>query len=252
MLENIKSIVKAAGQIIINAHNIQQGIESKQGSANFVTRYDLEVQNYLYQELSNLYPNATFMGEEDKMKLDRFGEYCFIIDPIDGTTNFIFDYRHSAISIGLLHNGYIEVGVVYNPFLDELFYAERGKGSFLNGRPLFTINLSLSEGIVGFGTSPYYREKAEESFLITRKLFDKALDIRRSGSAALDICYVAANRYVLFFELLLSPWDYAGASLIVKEAGGIISTMEGKGLSFNAPNSLIVATPTAYDEFFRL
>ncbi len=252
MLEVIKSIVKNAGQIVLNANNIQNGIESKQGRANFVTKYDVEVQNYLYQELIKSYPMATFIGEEDETKDTTPSEYCFIIDPIDGTTNFIFNYKHSAISVGLMQDGQIRAGVVYNPYLDELFYAEKGKGAFLNGKQLQVNHILLSEGIVGFGTCPYYREKADETFLIARKLYDRALDLRRSGSAALDICYVAANRFVLYFELLLSPWDYAAASLILTEAGGCITTMDQKELTFTSGSSAIAANPSAYDEYYQL
>jgi myo-inositol-1(or 4)-monophosphatase len=252
MIENIKSVVKAAGDIMLKAHNIQSGIESKEGRANFVTKYDVEVQNYLFQELHKLYPSATFIGEEEEQKGNIPGEYCFIIDPIDGTTNFIFDYKHSAISVGMLHDGQIVAGVVYNPYLNELFYAEKGKGSYLNDRPLHMKNLQLRDGIVGFGTCPYYREKADETFFIARKLYDRALDLRRSGSAALDICYVAANRFVLYYELLLSPWDYAAASLILTEAGGSISTLDKNELTFTAGCSVIAATPSAHEEYFQL
>jgi myo-inositol-1(or 4)-monophosphatase len=252
MLESLKTIVKNAGQIMLQAHNISDGIESKQGRANFVTKYDVEVQNYIMKELTSLYPQATFIGEEDSAASNQPGEYCFIIDPIDGTTNFIFDYKHSAISAGVLHNGQIIAGVVFNPYLDEMFYAEKGKGAFLNEQPLHLKNLPLREGIIGFGTCPYYRDKAEETFLIARKLYDRALDLRRSGSAALDICYVAANRFVLYFELFLSTWDYAAASLILTEAGGCISQMDKQEITFTSGCSVIAATPAAYQEFYQL
>lgn len=252
MIEDIKKIVKAAGQIMLTAHHIQSGVESKLGRANFVTKYDVEVQDFLFRELRKLYPQAAFIGEEDKSREEVNAEYCFIIDPIDGTTNFIFDYRHSSISVGVLYQGQIHIGVVYNPYLDELFYGEKGKGAYLNGRRIEIKDISLSDGIVGFGTSPYDRKKADASFAIIRKLYDKALDIRRTGSAALDICYVAAGRFALFFELTLSPWDYAGASLVLMEAGGCISTMDKKKLPYTLPCPVVAATPTAYEEFFKL
>lgn len=252
MLEEIKKIVKAAGQIMLNAHHIQNGVESKQGRANFVTKYDVEVQEFLFRELKKLYPEAAFIGEEDKNREDVKAEYCFIIDPIDGTTNFIFDYRHSSISVGVLYKGQIYMGVVYNPYLDELFYGEKSKGAYLNGKRLEVKNISIEDGIVGFGTSPYDRSKADASFAILRKLYDKALDVRRSGSAALDICYVAAGRFALFFELMLSPWDYAGASLILLEAGGCISRTDGEKLSYTASCPVVAAAPAAYEEFLML
>ena len=251
MMENIINIVKEAGQIVLKAQQIQDNVESKQGRANFVTKFDVEVQNFLYTELLKIYPTASFIGEEDEKKDKVLGEYCFIIDPIDGTTNFIFDYRHSAVSVGLLYQNEIITGVVYNPYLEEMFSAEKGKGAFLNGRQLKIADLKLADGIVAIGTCPYYREKADETFFIARKLFDKALDIRRSGSAALDICYVAAGRIVLYYEILLSPWDYAAASLILKEAGGCIASMDQKELSFTQPCSALAATPSAYEEYFN-
>jgi myo-inositol-1(or 4)-monophosphatase len=252
MLEQIKEVVRHAGQIILDAHNIREGVESKQGRANFVTKYDVEVQDYLFRELAALFPKAAFIGEEDGRKGQVFDEYCFIIDPIDGTTNFIFDYRHSAISVGLLYRKEIIAGVVYNPYLDELFYAEKGKGAYLNGRALKVTDLSLSEGIVAVGTCPYNREKAEETFQLARKLYDRALDIRRSGSAALDICYVAAGRFVLYYELLLQPWDYAAASLILTEAGGCITATDKEALSYASPCSIMAATPSASKEYFEI
>jgi myo-inositol-1(or 4)-monophosphatase len=252
MIEEIKKIVKEAGQIILNARNIQNDVESKQGRANFVTKYDVEVQKFLYRELAQVLPEAAFLGEEDDKRENITAEYCFIIDPIDGTTNFIFDYRHSAISVGLMHQGHMLLGVVYNPYLDEMFCAEQGKGSFLNGRQLTIKDLGIGEGIVGFGTCPYYRDKSDQTFELIRKLYDKAMDIRRSGSAALDICYKAAGRFVLFFEMLLSPWDYAAASLILTEAGGRISSLEQKELPYMLPTSVIAAAPKAYEEYFEL
>lgn len=252
MLDRIKDIVRSAGQIILKAHHIQNSVESKLGRANYVTKYDVEVQNYLYEELRKVMPQAAFMGEEDKKRVEVKEDYCFIIDPIDGTTNFIFDYHHSAISVGLLYRGQITMGVVYNPYLDEMFYAEKGKGAFVNDKQLKNSNLGIEEGMVAFGTSPYHRENTEETFRITRKLYDKAQDIRRSGSAALDICYVAANRVVLYFELILQPWDYAGASLILAEAGGRISTLDQKELPYTAPCPVIAASPKAYKEYFEM
>ena len=252
MLEDIKEIVREAGKIVLNATQIQSGIESKQGRANFVTKYDVEVQNFLYKELKKLYPNAAFIGEEDETREKSTAEYCFIIDPIDGTTNFIFDNRHSSISVGVLHQGEINMGVVYNPYMDELFYGEKGKGAFLNGRKLTVTDLGISDGLYAFGTCPYYREEADETFTIARKLFDKALDFRRSGSAAIDICYVAANRFVLFYELILSPWDYAAASIILMEAGGRITTLNKEKIQFEEKSSILAATPKAHEEYFDL
>jgi myo-inositol-1(or 4)-monophosphatase len=252
MIDNIIKIVREAGKIMLDAQHIKDGVESKQGRANFVTKYDIEVQEFLFRELAACYPEATFVGEEDDKKTTINDGYCFIIDPIDGTTNFIFDYRFSAISVGLMYQNELIAGVVYNPYLNEMFTAEKGKGAFVNGRQIKVKDLSLSEGVVAIGTCPYNRDKTDETFTIARKLFDKALDIRRSGSAALDICYVAAGRIVLYYEMLISPWDHAGASVILKEAGGRISSMDATEVVYDKPCSVMAATPKAYEEYFKI
>jgi myo-inositol-1(or 4)-monophosphatase len=151
-----------------------------------------------------------------------------------------------------MHNNEIEIGVVYNPYLNELFYSEKGKGAFLNDRPLTVSPFSLKEGIIGFGSAPYYPDKTEKTFELLRTLFDHSLDVRRTGSAALDICYVAAGRFVLFFELVLSPWDYSAASLILTEAGGVITNLEQQPIDYTAACSVIAANLTAYKDFYQL
>ncbi len=251
MINEIIKVVKEAGQIMLSARNIQNEVTSKEGRANFVTKYDVEVQQFLFTKLAKLYPSATFIGEEEDQRTTP-GEYCFIIDPIDGTTNFIMNFQHSAISVALMHHAQIELGVVYDPYLDELFHAERGSGAFLNNKPLRMNDLPLAEGLVSVGACPYYRDKADLVFSINRKLFDVALDFRRSGSAALDFCYVAAGRTVLFFEPVLSPWDYSAGSLIVTEAGGRISTMDNSELDYTKVCGIVAATPTALKEFSEI
>lgn len=252
MTDSMIRIVREAGKLMLNAQHIEDGVESKQGRANFVTHYDFEVQEFLFRELAKCYPEAAFIGEEDDKKSTVNDGYCFIIDPIDGTTNFIFDYKMSAISVGLMYQNELIAGVVYNPYLDEMFSAEKGKGAFVNGKPLKLKDLSLSEGVVAIGTCPYMREKADETFLLARKLFDRALDIRRSGSAALDICYVAAGRIVLYYEMMISPWDHAGATVVLREAGGCISSLDGSKVVYDRPCSVIAATPKAYEEFLQI
>ena len=166
------------------------------------------------------------------------GKY-FIVDPIDGTTNFIKDYHVSCISVGLLEDGEVKIGVIYNPYLDEMFWAVKGKGAYCNGRRIHVSEQPLGNGLILFGASPYYKELHKKSFEMAYELFSPALDIRRSGSAALDLCSIAAGRAELYFELKLSPWDYAAGSLIVEEAGGIVTTVEGEKLSFDRPCSVM-------------
>lgn len=251
MVNRIIETVKEAGRIILSAHNQESSITVKEGKKNFVTKYDVAVQEFLFNELGKAFPEAEFVGEEGENDFSMDG-LRFIIDPIDGTTNFMQDYRCSCISVALCTGNDVIAGVVYNPYTDEIFSAEKGKGAFLNGERINVSERPLSDGLALFGTSPYHPENTDETFALLRKVFDFSRDIRRSGSAAYDICMVACGRCEVFFEKCLQPWDIAAGTLILKEAGGTVSNYEGKEISFSAPNDVIFANPKAYDEFMTL
>ena len=251
MVKKITDIVKKAGKIILTAHNQESSITAKEGKKNFVTKYDVAVQDFLFKELGKAFPDAEFIGEEAENDFSTNG-LRFIIDPIDGTTNFMQDYRCSCISVALCKENEVIAGVVYNPYTDELFSAEKGKGAYLNGERINVSDRPLSDGLALFGTSPYHPENTDETFALLRKVFDLSRDIRRSGSAAYDICVVACGRCEVFFEMGLQPWDIAAGTLIVKEAGGIVINYEGKEISLSSPNDIIFANPVAYEEFKTL
>ena len=238
-LESIKQLVRECGHFILNAERNSIEVESKEGSANFVTKYDREVQRRLKEGLMKIVPDSVFVGEEDEDEVFDMDKNCFIVDPIDGTTNFIKDYHMSCISVAFFCKGVSKIAVVYNPYLDEMFWAERGCGAYCNGRRLSVSEKNLENGIVLFGTSPYYEELNRKSFDMAYDYFKKALDIRRSGSAALDLCSIAAGRAELYFELKLSPWDYAAGILLVEEAGGIVTTIENGPVSYEKPCSIL-------------
>lgn len=242
LLERIVEEVRECGKIILEADRSEVGIDEKSGRANFVTKYDKKVQNELQERLLRILPEAVFVGEEDtkeQQKDSLESTYAFIVDPIDGTTNFIKDYHVSCISVGLIKNGERYIGVVYNPYLDEMFTAIKGQGAKLNNKTIAVSTQPLSKGIVLFGTAPYYEELSKKSFELAYEYFKQALDIRRSGSAALDLCSIASGRAELYFELKLSPWDYAAGSLIVEEAGGIVTTVEGGPITIDKPCSVL-------------
>lgn len=251
MLNKITEIVKEAGKIILSAHNQENTITAKEGKKNFVTKYDVAVQEFLFKELGKAFPDAQFIGEEGENDFSTDG-LRFIIDPIDGTTNFMQDYRCSCISVALCNNNDVIAGVVYNPYTDELFSAEKGKGANLNGNRIKVSERPLSDGLALFGTSPYHPENTDETFALLRKVFDFSRDIRRSGSAAYDICTVACGRCEVFFEKGLQPWDIAAGTLILKEAGGVALNYQGREISFSAPNDVVFANPKAYKEFITL
>lgn len=228
-------LVRECGAIVRNADRSHLGIDAKSGHANFVTQYDKKVQERLRTGLGRIAPDVLFIGEEGSSETYSPNGAFFIVDPIDGTTNFIKDYHASSISVALVIDGVAEFGVVYNPYLDEMFTARRGCGAFCNSKRIHVSAEPLENGLVIFGTSPYNEELAEKSFKLAYEYSRKAVDVRRSGSAALDLCSVAAGRAELFFELSLSPWDYAAGALIVEEAGGIVSDTDGMPLVYDHP-----------------
>lgn len=244
--ELIIGAVRDCADIILTAHDIESGIEEKDGAANFVTKYDKKVQDELFKRLKNILPEAHLVGEEESEHDSVETGYAFIVDPIDGTTNFIKDYKMSAISVGLLKDGKPYIGVVYNPYLKEMFSAEAGKGAWLNGAPIHVSDKELSEGLVLFGTSPYNRQLADVTFDYMRRLYDLSLDVRRSGSAALDLCSIAAGRAEVYFEMILSPWDFVAGALIVTEAGGVVTTLERGALCYDKKCSILAAGKRAY------
>lgn len=245
LVDKIADAVHDCGKIMLEAVRTSDMVDEKEGHANFVTTYDKKVQETLKEKLTEILPAAAFVGEEDDIHTSIQKGLAFIVDPIDGTTNFIKDYHVSAISVGLINDGRSYIGVVYNPYLDEMFTAERGKGAFLNGKPIHVSRNPLSEGIVLFGTAPYYEELSRKSFDLAYEYFRQALDIRRSGSAAIDLCSIAAGRAEVYFELRLSPWDYAAGSLIVEEAGGVVTTVDGGEITFERPCSVLAANGRA-------
>ncbi len=238
-LEAIYSLMRECGEVIRGADRENIRINAKSGPADFVTDYDKKVQDMLQRGLAGIVSDAHFIGEEGSTRPFSSEGKFFIVDPIDGTTNFIKNLHASAISVALSVDGIVELGVIYNPYLDELFTARRGRGAFCNGRPIHVSSEPLENGIVIFGTSPYNEEVSEKSFRLAYEYHRRALDVRRTGSAAIDLCNIAAGRAELFFELILSPWDYAAGALIVEEAGGIVTDVDGHALSLERKCSVV-------------
>lgn len=252
IVKQIIEVVRECGQILVHADRTQAGTQIKHGqSNNLVTQYDKAVQEILRKKLLDIVPQAHFVGEEEDVHESIAMGDAFIVDPIDGTTNFVKDYKCSAISVAMTHDGIQEIGVVYQPYLDELFYAQRGKGAFCNGIPIHVSDKPLNQGLTLFGSASYYTELTDESFRLLRLCFDRSMDIRRSGSAAVDLCTIAAGRAELYFELRLQPWDYAAGALIVQEAGGTVTRVEGGDIDLKKPCS-VLAVGTGVDiEFLR-
>ena len=234
----IKNIILECGDILITADNIK--ISNKEGNNNIVTNYDLLIQNKLKKELLELIPDATFIGEENE-NTNTNSEYKFIVDPIDGTTNFSRNLKMSAISVSLLKDNEPIIGVCYNPYINELYEAKKDNGAYLNGEKIHVSNKKLKDGILISGCSPYYDELREESLRIQNIYAKVASDYRRFGSAVIDICNVASGKAEVYFELKIMPWDHAAAGLILTEAGGSISNLDGEKIQYDKPTSIIVS-----------
>ncbi len=251
MLERIVGAVKKACEIYKNADG-DLGVEEKGSAVNLVTKYDRIIQDFLVEEFLKIIPDAHFLDEEGESDKTLTDGYCFIIDPIDGTTNFIKGFQHSAISAGLAKDGELIIGVVADPDLNNVFYAEKGKGAFLNGKPIHVSDCDLEHSLVLFGTCPYEHELAHRTFELTEEIFYKAIEVRRGGSAALDICYVAAGKADLYYELILRPWDWAGATVILKEAGGCVSACNGDKISADRVQSYCCGNEKNLKEFYEI
>lgn len=253
MLEAISEIVRRAGALILEARDVDSSVHEKTGPRDLVTKYDVLVQEYLRRELLSLLPEASFLGEEDGLQEELSGaEWVFIVDPIDGTTNFVQGFRNSCVSVGLAHRGVMEYGVVFNPYDGELYTAQRERGAWLNGEPIHCRDKDLGHSLLIFGTALYYRELVPETMELFQAAFPLVQDVRRFGSAALDLCYVAAGKAGAFFECRLCPWDYAAGSLIAREAGCQVSEVYGGPLDLFHKCGVLAGSPKAYESLAAL
>jgi myo-inositol-1(or 4)-monophosphatase len=251
MLQKIINIVQNAGEIITSAQDIADRTHEKNGAGDLVTDYDVAVQAFLRRELLALVPDAGFYGEEDGQR-DTEMRRIFVVDPIDGTTNFVRGFSCSNIAVALQEDGAVQYGVVYNPFLGELFAAQRGKGATMNGHPIHVSDRDIAHGVVMSGSTIYNRALTDRHFALLRRFYDLSLDYRRFGAAELDLCQVAAGRAEAFFECRLSPWDFAAGSLIVEEAGGHVTQLDGSPLKNLRPCSILAVNDRCRDVYRAL
>ena len=252
MLNAVVQAAREAGSILLSAHDLRNAVSEKEGVGNFVTTYDVKVQNFLREKLLTTVPQAHFVGEEDTVHDDALHGLAFIVDPIDCTANFVRGWKHSAVSIALAQDGELILGVVYNPYRDEMFTAQKGRGALLDGQPIHVSARTMERGVFCFGTSPYDRALRARSFRIASRLMDRMQDLRRFGSAALDLTDIACGRAELGFECILQPWDYAAGALILQEAGGRISQLDGSPITLDRPCSILSGNPLVHAAFLAL
>lgn len=239
-LEGVKEIVKEAATLIDFKH---LEVIKKGSKENFATSIDIEIQEFLNSKLVGLIEGSVVYGEENKIR--SLGKYTWIVDPIDGTVNLLRNIPYYAISVGLLFEDELVLGVVLNPYNNDLFYAQKNEGAYLNDKLIGVSEKEFSDCLLCTAMSLYKKEYAPLCFDIITEVYSECLDIRRFGSCALELCYLSAGLIDLYFEIRVFPWDYAGALVILSEAGGKFGTINGLQITHNKPIPLIAANNAA-------
>ncbi|MDY0745694.1 inositol monophosphatase family protein [Paucibacter sp. R3-3] len=250
MLNIAVKAARAAGAIINRASLDLDALKVNTKAPNdFVTEVDHAAEQAIIETLLGAYPDHGILAEETgRTHGAKHSEFIWIIDPLDGTTNFIHGLPMYCVSIALTHRGVVQQAVVYDPTRNDLFYATKGRGAFLNDKRLrVSKRTRLSDSLVGTGF-PYRRGDNPKRYL---KMFEAVMTevagVRRPGAAALDLCYVAAGYYDAFFETGLQPWDVAAGSLIITEAGGLIGNFTGES-DFLHQREVLAGSPKIYGQ----
>jgi myo-inositol-1(or 4)-monophosphatase len=242
-----REAILSAGSLLEEA--FRRGVEgsvTEKDRNDFVTEVDTQSERLIGEKLSRAYPDIGIMAEEEGAVPDQ-SQY-WIIDPLDGTTNFIHGYPQIGVSIALSEDGETRLGLVHDPLRGELFEAVKGEGAFCNGSQIsISAAGTLEESLLGTGF-PFRVYQHLDSYLeVFKELFLRCRGVRRAGAAVLDLCHVAAGRLDGFWELYLKPWDMAAGALIVTEAGGVVSDFFG-GPDYLGSGHIIASTPAIYEE----
>jgi myo-inositol-1(or 4)-monophosphatase len=248
----IKAAHRAGRSLKRDLGEVEQLQVSLKGPRNFVTAADRRAETILREELAKARPDYGFLGEEGGAHPGTDKAHRWIVDPLDGTTNFLHGIPHFAISIALERNGAIVAGVIYNPANDEMFVAERGKGAFLNDKRIrVAARQRLADAVVACGLPHYGRGDlalARSEIAAAQRAF---AGLRRYGAATLDLAWIAAGRLDAYWERDLSPWDLAAGSIVVREAGGFISDVDG-GDAILSKGNVVAGNETMHRELLRL
>lgn len=253
MKEKLIDIIKEAGKILKDGYYSNKDVTFK-AKKDLVTKYDVAVENFLKEKFENEFKDFNVIAEESDNSNKEF-KNSIIIDPIDGTTNFVNGLPHTAISVGVYIDKKPFIGIVYNPILDELYEAKIGEGSFLNGNKLNVSDESeLEKALISTGF-PYTSGTCEDDLNDVIKRMKDILplcqDIRRLGSAALDLCYVARGTYEGYYEMNLKAWDVSAGILILTEAGGKISNIDGDFYTLFEDKYIVASNGKIHDELIK-
>ena len=246
-----KAVYKASNKLIKDFREVENLQVSKKGIGNFVTSADLSSEQIIIKTLEKAYPEIKIISEETKPDVNlNLNEKKWIIDPLDGTLNFLHGLPHFAISIALMIKDKIISGVIYDPIKDELFWAEKGVGAYLNNTRIRVSQRSqLKDALISTGIPWKGMESFHKNYLkILENIMKNSSGIRRYGAAALDLAYVAAGRYDAFWEMNLKTWDIAAGSLLVKEAGGYVGNIN-KNENYLYTGNIYACNNNLIDEF---
>lgn len=244
-----KQWMKEAGGLLVSSLKDSLMIETKSNASDLVTNMDRQIEQFFIEKIQNTYPNHRVLGEEGYGDdITSSDGTVWLIDPIDGTMNFVHQKRNFAISIGVYHDGVGKIGLVYDPVHDELYHALEGEGAFCNGIEIPKLEPgSVSEGVVAVNAI-WLTENRRLDHRKMAELVGRARGTRSYGCAALEIVYVATGRLDAYITPRLSPWDFGGGAVIVQEAGGIITTFAGDPLDLVGQSSVLVAKPGVYEQ----
>lgn len=250
MLKQISDVVLEAGNIVSGGFNSAKNIKHK-SEVDLVTEYDVRAENFLKEKLQKMFPSFTIVGEETHDDNNYPTENVIFIDPIDGTTNFVHGVPFVAVSVGVITDTETKYGVVYNPILEELYSAETGKGAHCNGSPIKVSDTGLLINSLIASGFPYKKDNLPYLMKILEEVLKATRGIRRAGAASLDLCYTARGIYDLYYETRLQPWDMAAGIIVVREAGGIVTKLDG-GYHDMDSDSLIASNGLLHREFLNL
>lgn len=245
----IKAARKAARGLVKDFREVENLQVSSKGAGDFVSRADIAAEKTIRDMLMEARPNYGWLGEESGAEEGKDPTRRWIVDPLDGTTNFLHGLPHWAISIALEHKGEIVAGVIYDPVKDEMFFAEKGQGARLNDQRLRVSDRGrMIECVFATGVPFGGRPDLPATLQDLARLMPAVAGVRRFGAAALDLAYVAAGRYDGFWERGLNPWDVAAGILIVREAGGFVEALEPGGSVIEA-RSLVIGNAEVFQKF---
>ncbi|CAH1204689.1 inositol-phosphate phosphatase [Candidatus Nitrotoga sp. BS] len=246
----VKAARRAGNLIHRAANNLDHLTVTKKSHSDYVSEVDRAAEQAIITTLLDAYPKHAILAEESGAQGES--EYLWIIDPLDGTTNFLHGFQQYAVSIALQHNGVLTQAVIYDPTKNDLFTATRGGGAYLNDRRLrVSKRLKLADCLIGTGF-PYTKFESLDAYMnILRDMMQKTSGLRRPGSAALDLAYTAAGRYDGFFELGLNSWDIAAGCLLITEAGGLVGDMQGND-TFLKSGNICAGNPKVFAQLLQV